>query len=191
MFLPVCFSILKSQFFLQGIHACDYLSFKLVKLRQDVRRGRVLDGLVFGLLVFVDGQVVVVGGDLALLDQEGLGRAGAFRFGGKVFEPGHDVRDVVLGDRGALVVQGETVGLHVVKPDVVRAAVAGLGEDEDGGGHAGIGLEHAGGHGDHGLQPVVFDELPADGFVGRGGAEEDAVGHDAGAAAAHSEHAEE
>ena len=101
---------------------------------------------------------------------------------------GHDVGDVVLGNGGALVVQGEAVGLHVIEPDLVRAAVAGLGEDEDGGGHAGVGLEHAGGHGNHGLQAVVFDELPADGFVGRGGAEEDAVGHDAGAAAANPEH---
>ena len=159
-----------------------------VQFRQDVRRGRVLDGLVFGLLVFVDRQEVVVLGDLALPDQEGSGRAGAIGFGGEGAEAGDDVRDVVLGDGGALVVQGEAVSLHIIEPDLVRAAVAGLGEDEDGGGHAGVGLEHAGGHGDHGLQAVVFDELPADGFVGRGGAEEDAVGHDAGAAAAHPEH---
>ena len=129
-------------------------------------------------------------GNLALLDQEGLGRAGAVGFGGEVMEPGHDVGDVVLLHRGALVVQGEAIGPHVVEPDLVRAAVTGLGEDKDRGGHAGIGLEHAGGHGDHGLQPVVFDELLADGHVGLGGAEEDPVRHDAGAAAAGAEHAE-
>ena len=46
---------------------------------------------------------------------------------------------------GAFVVERHAVGVHVVEPDVVRAAGVGLGEKEDGGGDAGVGLEHAAG----------------------------------------------
>ena len=69
--------------------------------------------------------------------------------------------------------------------------MAGLGEDQDGGGDPGVGLEHAGGHGDHGLQAVVLDQLLPDGLVCCGGAEEHAVRDDAGAAAAHLQHPQE
>ena len=106
-------------------------------------------------------------------------------------EAGNDVGDIVLLGLAALVVQGEAVGLHVIEPDLVRAAVAGLGEDQYGGGHARVGLEHAGGHGDHGFEAVALDHFFADGLVRGGGAEEDAVRHDAGAAAADLEHPQE
>ena len=143
------------------------------------------------LLVFVDGEVVVVGGDFGFGDEEGLGGAGAGSFGGEVLEAGEDVGDVGGREGGASVVEGEAVGLHVVEPDVVGAAVVGLGEEEDGGGDAGVGLEDAGGHGDDGLEAVGFDEFAADGLVGAGGAEEDAVGDDAGTAAADFEDSQE
>ena len=44
-------------------------------------------------------------------------------------EARHDIRNVVLFDRTALVVQAETVGAHVVEPDFVRAAVTRFRED--------------------------------------------------------------
>jgi hypothetical protein len=67
--------------------------------------------------------------------------------------------ELVLGQqRLALVVQAPAVGLHVVEPDVVGAAGVGLGEEQDGGGHAGIGLEHAAGQRDHGVELLVFHE---------------------------------
>ena len=103
-------------------------------------------------------------------------------------EPRHDIRNVVLFDRAALVVQAETVGAHVVEPDFVRAAVSGFGEDQNGGGYACIGFEYAGGHGNYGLQAVVFNQFLADGLVRVGGAKEHAVRHDAGAAPAYFEH---
>ena len=46
-------------------------------------------------------------------------------------EPGEDVRDVAGLGGGALVVQGEAVGGHVVEPHAVRAAVPRLGEDQN------------------------------------------------------------
>ena len=46
--------------------------------------------------------------------------------------------------RLALVVERQAVGLHVVEPDVIGAADAGLGEHQDRGRDAGIGPEHAG-----------------------------------------------
>ena len=105
-------------------------------------------------------------------------------------EAGDDVRDIIFRDGGSFVVQGEAVGLHVVEPNLVGAAVPGLGENEDAGGHPGVGLEDAGGHGDDGFQAVLFHQRLADGFVGLGGPEEHAVRHDAGAAPAGAEHAE-
>ena len=69
--------------------------------------------------------------------------------------------------------------------------MAGLGEDEDTGGYACVGLEHARGHGDDRLQAMVLDQLLADGLVGGGGTEEHAIGHDAGAATAHIQHLDE
>ena len=103
-------------------------------------------------------------------------------------KPSDDVRDIILLRLAALIVEAVSVSLHVVEPDLVRPAVTGLGEDQNGGGHARVGLEHAGGHGDHGLQPVALNELLADGLVRGGGSEEHAVRHDAGAASAHLEH---
>ena len=103
-------------------------------------------------------------------------------------EAGDDVRDVVGLGGAALVVEGEAVGPHVVEPDLIGAAVAGFGEDQDRGGNARIGLEDAGGHGDHGLEAVVFDQLLPDRLLRRGGSEEHAVWNDARAAAADPEH---
>ena len=51
-----------------------------------------------------------------------------------------------------------------------------------------LGLKHAGGHGDHGAELVVLDQLPADRRVRLGRAEQHAVRHDAGAAPARFEH---
>ena len=66
-----------------------------------------------------------------------------------------------------------------------------LGEEQHGGGDARIGPEHAARHGDHAVQPVFLDELPADFDVGVGRAEQDAVGHDDGGAPAVFEQAQE
>ena len=72
-------------------------------------------------------------------------------------KPLDNIRDVVLRDGAALVVQTKPIRLHVVEPDFVRTAVPGLGEDQHGGGDARIGLEHAAGHGNDRLEAVVFN----------------------------------
>ena len=74
---------------------------------------------------------------------------------------------------------------------MVGAAGVGLGEEEDGGGDPGIGLEDAGGHGDDGIELLILDEELADLLVGIGRAEEHAIRHDNGGAATGLEHAQE
>ena len=93
------------------------------------------------------------------------------------------VRDVVLRHRQALVVQREAVVRHVVEPDLLGLGPAG--EEQHGGRDAGIGLEHAGRHGDHPVQAVVFDDALAQGYVRLAGAEQHPVRHDHRAAPAH------
>ena len=55
-----------------------------------------------------------------------------------------------------------------------------LGENEDGGGDARVGLEHAGGQLDDGFELLVLDEHLTQRFVRVRRAEEHAVGHDHG-----------
>ena len=103
-------------------------------------------------------------------------------------EPGDDVRDVVFLHLGALVVQRETVGFHIVEPHPVGAARAGLGKHQHRRGHACVGLEHAGGHGNDRPQLMVFDQFFSDALVRLAGTEQHAVRHDAGTAAAGFQH---
>ena len=49
-------------------------------------------------------------------------------------EAGNDVGDVVFLDLGALIVQTEAIGLHIIEPNFIRAACAGLGKDQNTGG---------------------------------------------------------
>jgi hypothetical protein len=67
---------------------------------------------------------------------------------------------------------------HVVEPHVVGAAGVGLGEEQDGGGHARIGLEHARGQRHHGVELVVLHDQAAQFLVRLAAAEQHAVGHD-------------
>ena len=82
------------------------------------------------------------------------------------------------------IVERHAVGVHVVEPDIVRAAGVSLGEDEDRGGDAGVGFEHAAGKRDHGIELLVLDEELSQGFVRGGRPEEHAFGHDNGGASA-------
>ena len=91
----------------------------------------------------------------------------------------------------AFVVERHAVGVHVVEPDVVRAAGVGLGEKENGGGDAGVGFEHAAGQRDDGVELLFLDENLAQRLVRVGRAEEHAVGHDDGGASAGLEQAQE
>ncbi len=123
-----------------------------------------------------------------LRHKEALLGALAVGFLVQMMEPLDDVGDVVLRNLAALVIQRKTIGLHIVKPDVFGAARAGLCEHQHRRGYARIGLEHAGGHGNHRPQLMVFHQLLADGLVRLGRAEQNAVRHDAGAAPALFQH---
>ena len=151
----------------------------------------ILDLSAFHFLVLVDGEVVVVLTDFLNRDQEALVVAATVLFFVKVLPAVDDVGDVILVDGVALIVEREAVGLHVVEPYFVSAAGVGLGKDQDGGAHSGVWLEYAAGHRDDALQPLVVDELLADGLVCITAAEEHAVGDDAGAATSRFEHAHE
>ena len=92
--------------------------------------------------------------------------------------------------------EGQAVGVDIVEPDVVGAAGVSLGEKQNGGGDAGVGLlEHAArSPPPSGLQSSMYrvdlrqfcslDEYLAQRLVRVGRAEEHAVGHDYGGAAA-------
>ncbi len=70
------------------------------------------------------------------------------------------------------------------------AARVGPGEQQDGGADAGIRPEDPAGQLDDALQPVVFDQHPAQGPVRDAGAEQHTVGHDHGRAAARPQQAQ-
>lgn len=101
-----------------------------------------------------------------------------------------DVRDVVAFLCLPLVVEAVAVGLHVIKPDLVGAAPAGLGEDQDGRAHPGVGFKDAAGHGDDAFEAVALDDLLPDLLVRAAAPEEHAVGHDHGRAPARAQHPE-
>ena len=165
----------------------------------------------------VDDFLVAVQREVVALRQEiGPGHAEALRgarvlaLGPIALRPaGKDVGQVVLrvvggGERGpghwaelfrweklsAFVVERHAVGVHVVEPDVVRAAGVGLCEEKDGGGDAGVGLEHATGQRDDSVEFLFLDKHLAQGLVRVGRAEEHAVGHDDGGASAGLEQAQ-
>ena len=74
---------------------------------------------------------------------------------------------------------------------MVGAAAHGFGEEQDGGADARIGLEHAAGQADDGVELLLFHQLAAQFFVRLAGAKQHAVGHDHGGAPAGFEQAQE
>ena len=138
----------------------------LLDAAQDDVGRLVLHLLPLDLLVLVDGEYITVLPDLVHRYQETLVLTGTGLFCLEVGKASNDIRDVILCYLGTLLVQGETVGLHIVKPHFVCAAGIGLGEDQDGGGNTGIRLEHAGRHGYYGLQALVIHQLLTESFVG-------------------------
>ena len=117
-----------------------------MQVGHDFGCGGILYRHILGFLVLVDGQVIVVVGDLLPGDKETLFGPLTVGFLVQVMEPGDDVGDIVVGDFGALVIQRKAVGFHIIEPDIFGAACAGLGEYQHCRGHACIGLEHTGRH---------------------------------------------
>ena len=175
----------------QFLKPCRDLLFQPVQVRHDFAGGGIGHRRIGHLFVLVDGQVVAVVRNLLPGHKETLLGAVAAGFLLQVVEAVDDVGDVVVGHLGALVVQAEAVGLHVVEPHVFRAARAGLGEHQHRRGHPGVGLEHAGGHGDDRPELMVLHQLLPNGLVGLGGAEQHPVRHDAGALSALFQHPQE
>ena len=124
---------------------------KIPQLCHDLLCGRILHRHIFHLLIFIDGEIVII-----LYD----------------FLPRHE----------------EPVGFHVIEPDVVCSAVPGLCKNQDSSGDAGIGFEHAGGHGDYSLKALILNQLLSDRFMSGGRAEQYTVRYDAGTPPAHLQH---
>ena len=103
-----------------------------------------------------------------------------------VLPAGDQMRQIVGGNRVALVIQAEAVVLQIIEPDIAGGAA--LGKDQDGGGDPGIGFEDAGGEVDHRLELVVLHQQLAQLDMGLGRAEQYALGHYGGAAAPDFEH---
>ena len=172
---------------LQFLHALLNLRLQLAEGFQDFARRAVRDFVVDDFLVAVEREVVALRGDVGLGHAEALRGARVLALGLVALRPAReDVGQVVLrvfvgGERdlghwaelfrrqefGAFVVERHAVGVHVVEPDVVRAAGVGLGEEEDGGGDAGVGLEHAAGQRDDGVEFLFLDEESCAGSCAR------------------------
>src|SRR5688572_8131917 len=90
----------------------------------------------------------------------------------------------------AFVVERHAIGVDVIEPDVVRSARIGLGENENRGGNAGVGFEHAAGERDDGVELLLLDKNSSQSLVSGGRSEEHALGHDDGGAAARLEQAQ-
>ena len=170
----------------QFAHAVDDFFFQVREPGEDVARRTVRDFGVDDFLVAVEREVVALRGEVGPGHAEALRGARVLALGPVALRPaGEDVGQVVLrvvvggerdlghgaelflGQQGrASVIQAPAVGLHVVEPDVIGAAGVGLGEEEDGGGDAGVGLEHAAGQGDDGIELLLLDEYPAQGLCG-------------------------
>ena len=73
-----------------------------------------------------------------------LGEAGGASFGKSfivtLLPAGKNIRKIILRHALAFVVQAEAIVLHIVEPDVFSFRP--FGEEEDGGGDAGVGLEN-------------------------------------------------
>src|SRR5690606_33196432 len=133
--------------------------------------------------------IVLLLSNLFRIDEEAFAGAVGVFLGGALFPAGGRVGEVVVFDGGAFVVEGVAIGFDVVEEDVVGFAA--FGEDQDGGGDAGVGFEDAAGEFDDAFELVVFEQGFAQGLVGVAGAEQHAVGHDHGAAAADAQHAQD
>ncbi len=81
--------------------------------------------------------------------------------------------------------------MQVIEPDLVGASRVGLGEQQDGGRDAGIGLESPGRQGDDPVELLVLNNHPAQLLVRFAGTKQHAVGHDDGGATARFEQTQE
>ena len=77
-----------------------------------------------------------------------------------------NIRNVVVLDFRTLVIERESISLHVVEPHLISTTCVGLCEHEDGSTYTCVWLEHTAGHRDNGTQLLVIDNLLADGNMG-------------------------
>lgn len=137
---------------------------------------------MLGLVVAVEGKVIVLVADLLDRDEKEF----PFAVAGVLWVAGlplrHHLGQFAAVDALALVIQGKAVIIEPVKPGMLGLAAPG--EDEDGGGHSGVGLENAAWQGDDRLEFGLLDQLLPGLDKGAAGAEEHALGdNDASGAA--------
>src|SRR5689334_3465786 len=120
------------------------------------------DGGDDGGFVAAGGEVPVVFADFVDGDAVAVR---AFVAGGPL---GEHVREVARLDRRAFVVERKAVGREVVEPDAIGGFA--FFENQGGGADAGVGLKHAAGQADDGLQVALGEEHFAEGGGGVGAA---------------------
>lgn len=137
---------------------------------------------MFDGAVAVEGEVVGFLPNLIYWDEEMIGFEVAWFLWVAAAPLRHNIGKLTAFDALAFVVEGEAVVGEVVEPGVFRFAATG--EDEDGGGDAGVGFEDAAGEADDGFEFGFLDEFFPCFDKGTAGAKEDSLrDDDAGGAA--------
>lgn len=114
---------------LQLLKAFDIFAFGLLQTCENVFYGFVLHLLTLHLFIFVDREVVIVGDDVLHRYKKTLLLATASSLCLKILETGNHIGNVIIGNRRTLVVERETICLHIVEPHFVGAATVGFVKD--------------------------------------------------------------
>ena len=133
------------------------------------------------LLISIKGKVISVADNITLRNEEGLLCAFAIHlYTFSVVKAGDYIRDVVLYNFIAFLVERETVSFHVVKPNLVGASGIGLGKDKDGSRYVGIWKEYSRRHRDDSFETLIFNQLLTQVFVRLGCTGKNTIGHNRG-----------
>ena len=153
-----------------------------MQFRHDVGCGRIFYRYIVCLFVLVDGKVVAVSHDFFFRHKKALFGAFPGSLVIRIMEAADNIGNVVFRRFASLVVKRKAVCFHVIEPHVVRAPGSGFGKHQHRRRNSRIRFEHAGGHGNHSPQLVVFYQFPANVLMGTGRAEKHPVGNNTGTA---------
>lgn len=129
---------------MQFREAFRHLPVQIIKIGEDFLSRWIFNTFVLCFRVLVEAEIVIVFHDLTLRHQKALISTGALFFRVEVSLSLENVGNVVvLLVRVTLVVERVSVTLHVVEPNLVRAARVRLCEHENSGAYARIRLEYS------------------------------------------------
>lgn len=61
-------------------------------------------------------------------------------------ETGNNIRNIIFRNLTALIIQAETIGLHIIEPDLIGTACASLCKDQNGSRNTSVRFEYTRGH---------------------------------------------